>query len=154
MRDRIRPTKEHDDVLNRLKTEGLFTTRQKAMMFAAGLGFAAEKSDIIEPFEGIGEGIPLSVFERAGDDAFIDAMAVTQAKDLHILKPGDEDKRFEIFEHYARKGLDLISKTCFAAGQEPVQAILNLIDRYADTNPGESKSNSLDGTLKELARLI
>ena len=39
MRDRIRPANEHNDLLNQLREDGIFATRQKAMMFAAALGY-------------------------------------------------------------------------------------------------------------------
>ena len=42
MRDRIRPPKELEDVLDQLKKDEIFDTKQKAMMFAAALGYASQ----------------------------------------------------------------------------------------------------------------
>ena len=39
MRDRIRPPKDLEEILDKLKDDKVFDTKQKGMMFAAAVGF-------------------------------------------------------------------------------------------------------------------
>lgn len=154
MRDRIRPSKNHDDLLNQLRDSGLFETRQKAMMFAASLGYILRGTEPVSPLEGFGEGIPLSVFQRALDEPFVDAMAVTKAGTLDVLRKEEADHRFEAFEHFAAIGLNEIQKACYGKGLDPLDGLLELIDDHVDSATNVDKLPGLAGTLKELSRLI
>ena len=93
----------HAVFLNRLTEElGLFETKQKALMFAAALGAHEGKR---KELSSRGEGIRLSIFEKAVDDTFIDALAVAETGDLHVLHPKRTAERIAIFEECACAGL-------------------------------------------------
>jgi dnd system-associated protein 4 len=154
MRDRIRPASEHNDLLNQLREDGIFATRQKAMMFAAALGYRLASSDPVEPLTGFGEGIPLKVFENAVDDRFIDALAVTIENDLQVLDDKAGDHRLDIFEHFARIGLDRIALACYQPGKDPLQGILDLIDQYQDMETPPDQLPGLAVTAKKLGQIM
>jgi dnd system-associated protein 4 len=136
MRDRIRPPAElEESVLDRLKNDGIFETKQKGMMFAGALGEylggPKENSESDRP----GEGIRMEYFERARDDAFIDAMAVARRGDLHILAADSAEERIEIFERNAAIGLAEMKRVCYDGGDRPLEGILGLIDRVLNAPP-------------------
>lgn len=154
MRDRIRPSKEHDELLNQLRQDDIFATRQKAIMFAASLGYAIHCDESIETLEGFGEGIPLSVFSRAVDDGFIDALAVTVDGTLQVLTDECGDRRLDIFEHFARLGLERIRKACYEGGKDPLQGILDLIDQYRSSTFQHDALPGLEVSLRKLGQIM
>ena len=154
MRDRLRPPKEYDDILNKLKEDGVFATRQKAIMFAASLGFKLEPDSEVQPLEGYGEGIPISIFSRATDSNFIDALAVTKVNSLQVLQPEKGDERLEVFEHFARIGLERINKSCYQGGAAPLQGILDLIDQFQDSSESSDKLPGLESSAQKLGRMM
>jgi dnd system-associated protein 4 len=154
VRDRIRPSKEHDELLNQLREEGIFATRQKAIMFAASLGYTISIDEKIESLEGVGEGIPYQIFERASDTGFIDALAVTFEDSLQVLSEDSGNRRFEIFEHFARIGLDKIQKYCFESGRDAFLGILDLIDQYHKDSASPETLPGLEVSLKKLGKLF
>lgn len=104
---RIYPPRELEDTLNQLVNPingepAPFLTKQKAMMFAAALGFHRNRS---EPFKSKAEGIRMDIFQRPQDDYIIHLLAVAKVRDLGILAPDREDERITIFEEYAHGGL-------------------------------------------------
>ena len=154
MRDRVRPPKEFDDILNKLREDGVFTTRQKALMFAASLGFKMDPQSDVNPLDGYGEGIPLSIFHRATDSNFIDALAVTKENSLQVLQPEQGDDRLEIFEHFARIGLERINKACYQGGVDPLQGILDLIDQFQDQSDAKDKLPGLESSAQKLGKIM
>jgi len=143
MRDRIRPPREFENVLDRLKDdEGIFETKQKAIMFAAAVGYALYKETISTTnVDSFGEGIRLEYFRSPQDDGFIDALAVAHAGDLNILDPERQEERLELFERCSLLGLREMQKQCFDdRPSDPILGILALIDRMQ-----KSPSSDLPG---------
>ena len=71
-------------------------------MFAAALGYQVERRG---SFASADEPIRWAIFERAGDDLFLSALAVAETDGLEILNgTGDEDYQV-VFEEYANGGL-------------------------------------------------
>ncbi len=105
---RICPPKEYQEFLTTLVSESLiFETKQKALMFAAALGaFRGEREELVSR----GEGIRMDIFQRAGDDTFIDALAVAVTNDLKVLASDRVDERITIFEESAAVGLKEMQK--------------------------------------------
>lgn len=141
MRDRVKPPRlPEDDVLERLKEDGVFETKQKGMMFAAAVGFALRRKEVEgAEFELFGEPIRISVF--AEDEGFIDALAVATKGDLAIMAPGRQPERVDLFERYAFLGLKDLKRACYDERPEyPLNGILNLLDQIqragADDLPG------------------
>jgi dnd system-associated protein 4 len=80
----------------------LFRTKQKLLMFAAALGWRDQKR---LPLARRGDGIRYDVFEKALDDAFVDALAVAATDDLKVLSDARSEERLRIFEEFAHAGL-------------------------------------------------
>jgi dnd system-associated protein 4 len=154
MRDRVRPPQELEPVLDQLKADGVFETKQKGMMFAAALGYhlrGADVSDVeIDPF---GEGIRLDYFKTPDDDGFIDALAVTAANDLNAVHPDEQSERVETFEKYALVGLREMKRACYDARPEnPLDGILTLMD--AMSAPANDELPGLDATARQVNELL
>lgn len=107
MRDRVRPPKDLESILDLLKEKKVFGTKQKGMMFAAAIGYATDR---YEKPDAYGEGIKLEYFERGADEGFIDALAVAHIDSLDILADDHREERLNIFESYAAGGLAEISR--------------------------------------------
>lgn len=127
MKDRIRPPKELEFVLDRLKEDGIIQTKQKGMMLAAAIGYAAGEKGGRE-LDSAGEGIRIEYFERPVDDSYIDALAVADTGDLRVLGPERIEERIEIFERYAHVGLVKIKEACYDRSREPLDALLALLE--------------------------
>ena len=132
MRDRIRPPKDLEKVLDRLKDDDrIFETKQKGMMFAAALGYSLfkEKVDSSE-IESYGEGIKMMYFQKPQDEGFIDALSVAKSNDLKSLDPEMQEERVNLFERCALLGLQEMQKHCYDnRPADPILGILTLIDR-------------------------
>jgi dnd system-associated protein 4 len=127
-----------EDFLNRI-TEPLpgtdfpiFETKQKALMFAASLGFA-RKTRI--PVENRGVGIRFEVFQTDMDDAYLDAIAVAEKGDLRILAAEHYGERIQVFEEYAHAGLLEMNRVCFDIPGDPLESLIRLV---ADHRAGEN----------------
>ncbi len=127
MNDRITPPADLEQVLDKLRADGIFETKQKAMMFAAAVG-RAMKRDVKDRGKQ-GEGIRMEYFERARDAAFIDALGVTASTDLAALDSSRDEERVETFEKYAAGGMRELQRACYEGGLKPLEGILALIDK-------------------------
>jgi len=131
MKDRIRPPKGLENVLDQLKDEaGIFETKQKGLMFAAAIGFALHRDKIESTsLDSFGEGIRLQYFSSQQDEGFIDAIAVAHEGKLEILDPEKQPARIELFERCALLGLEEMQKHCFDSRlDDPLLGLLSLID--------------------------
>lgn len=140
MKRRIYPPKNLEDVLEKLTSVGpstpvqIFSTKQKALMYAAALGyFRNERTKL----ESRGEGIRYDIFQKALDDGFIDALAIAEKTDLEILSEERENERAEIFEEYAYTGLIEMEKVCFEKEGDPLENLIRLADEGRSTEGTE-----------------
>jgi dnd system-associated protein 4 len=100
----------------------LFDTKQKALMFAAALGFhMARKAPLAARDQSTA--IRFDIFEKALDDGFVAALAVSACGELGVLAEAREDEFAQIFEECANAGLmELKSKVL---GQvDPLHALI------------------------------
>ena len=106
MRDRIRPPKDLEEVLDRLKDDDrIFETKQKGMMFVAALGYSLFKDKVdSSEIESYGEGIKMMYFQKPQDEGFIDALSVAKSTDLKSLDPEMQEERVDLFERCAFLG--------------------------------------------------
>src|SRR4051812_8734057 len=111
MKGRIAPPKALEDDLDKLVVadpqgeHALFETKQKALMFAAALARWRDREPV--QVERKGTAIRYDIFERALDDGFIDALAISAKDgDLKVLASERDDDRITIFEQYAQSGLE------------------------------------------------
>ena len=156
MRERIRPPKDLEPVLDELKESGVIETKQKGMMLAAGLGYAL-KSDLEHhlPPERYGEGIRLEYFQRVQDDGFIDALAVAAKESLEVLSAENNDDRLNIFEGYANTGLWELKRRMDAVrnktGTDFLDVVIDILDDMGRGGEGESAT---DAKVRRLEGLV
>lgn len=151
MERRVAPpgTPELEETLDALVGEGastraIFRSKQKALMFAAALGWHGQNP---VPLEKRGEPIRFSVFQSALDDDFVSSLAVAQTGDLKILSDEREDERIKIFEDYAHAGL-LELKRILARPGDPLDQLLALVMDVKEAPAGPT------GPAADLARLL
>lgn len=139
MRDRIRPPKDLEDVLDKLKDDKVFDTKQKGMMFAAALGYClhSDKVDSTE-IDQLGEGIRMEYFDSQDDVGFIDALAVATRKELNVVANDRQEERVELFQKYAYLGLKEMKRACYDEKPEyPLFGILKLLDQLDKPEDGD-----------------
>lgn len=149
---RIAPPRDFEAVLERLcedgpTGDGIFGTKQKALMFAAALGFHLKRR---MPIERKGQGIRFDVFQRDVDDPFIDILAVCEVGDLHVLAPDRIEERITIFEEYAHGGIVELQRVCFDEPGDPLDAVVRLVQEGAD--PGDETLPNVDPAVLDLLR--
>jgi dnd system-associated protein 4 len=147
MRDRIRPPKDLEDVLEKLKDDKVFETKQKGMMFAAAIGYCLhpDKANAVD-IEQLGEGIRIEYFDSQDDVGFIDALAVANRKELGVVSHERQEERIELFQKYAYLGLKEMNRACYIEKPEyPLYGILALLDQL--DKPEDGHLPGLEGLL-------
>jgi dnd system-associated protein 4 len=126
----VRPPKDLEAVLDQLKADGVFETKQKGMMFASAVGYVLHRQEVSSvQIEQFGEGIRLDYFRSPDDEGFIDALSVATTGDLAVMDPERHSERIELFEKYALLGLRHLKKACYDERPEfPLNGILALMD--------------------------
>ncbi len=131
---RIRPPKEYEKLIDKLVEGGVFESKQAVMMFAAALGkrFNGRK-EIGQP----GDGIRWHIFEKAGDDAFVNALALAESNDINILDPerGDGEDVQLVFEEYAAGGFEYLKPHVTEAPGDWLENALSIIQEYRGAHP-------------------
>ena len=146
MERRISPPRDYEGVLEQLVDSGLFETKQKALMFAAGLGSQRKKRT---PIERRGVAIRYDVFANELDDGYINALAVAEAQDLQLLAQDRSEERIGIFEEYAHTGLVEMGRRLLQPG-DPLDELLRLA--YDAAHGSDSEVDGIDpDVLKDLA---
>lgn len=145
---RISPPKDLEDLLDRLTEPPatglppLFLSKQKALIFAAALGYALRQR---LPLERKGTAIRMDVFEKALDDGYVNALAVAETKNLQALAVEREDERATIFEEYAHRGLVEIKRRCFDVPGDPLLLLIGMTDEA--THPSAVDVPGIDPSL-------
>lgn len=139
MRDRIRPPKGLEEVLDKLKDDKVFETKQKGMMFAAAVGFCLHREEVnTTEIEQLGEGIRLEYFESQDDVGFIDALAVATRNELSVVASERQEERVDLFQKYAYLGLKEMKRACYDEKPEyPLYGVLKLIDQLDKPESGD-----------------
>lgn len=153
MERRIAPPKDYEALLDRLTeplyTDGptLFGSKQKALMFAAALGYSLSRR---QKLERKGTAIRFDIFENALDDGFVSALAISETKGLQVLGTKEDDTRATIFEEYAHAGLEEIQRRCFITPGDPLQVLIGLTEDAL--HPADVEIPGIDpNLLKDLA---
>ena len=129
---RIYPPKDYEKTLEALTVQ-IFRTKQKALMFAAALGF--HRGEALSMGQR-GTDIRYDVFERAMDDGFIDALAVARTGDLKILAEDRLDERVTIFEEFAHAGLRELDRI-WNLPSSPLEEIIELTQGARHPKPSD-----------------
>ncbi len=147
---RIRPPKEYEKLIDKLVDGGLFETKQAAMMFAAALGkrFTGRK-----PLGPPGEGIRWHIFEKAGDEAFVNSLALAEKEDINVLDPevGEGEAVQTIFEEYAAGGFEYLKQYVMDAPGDLLENALAIVQQFQMANqPSPPGLEGLDSSTLEL----
>jgi dnd system-associated protein 4 len=119
-------TKLLDDLVSHVPGEdyALFETKQKALMFAAAIGYQAGRRT--PGNRDASAAIRFDIFEKALDDAFVYCVGVAETETLQILGEGRADELATMFEEYANTGLAEIQKRVI--GQpNPLDALVDMM---------------------------
>ncbi len=149
---RIAPPSDYDELLDRLSEPhpggqvAVFQTRQKAMMFAAALGYHMGERT---PLARKGSAIRFDIFEKALDDGFANALAVAETGELEVLAPERAEERAMIFEEYAHTGLRELERRCYEDEGDPLQVLVRMAESAQASDAGESTGLTAN-VLKEL----
>jgi dnd system-associated protein 4 len=146
MERRIAPPRDFEDVLDQLIDTGLFETKQKALMFAAGLGHHLKKRS---PIDRRGVAIRYDIFTNVLDDGYINALAVADEQDLKLLANERVEEKITIFEEYAHSGLAEMKRRLLQPG-DALDTLLKLA--YDAVHSGGSEVAGIDpDVLRDLA---
>jgi dnd system-associated protein 4 len=126
---RVRRPKEHDDLLDILKKEKIFSSNKNALVFAASLGFKKQQR---QPFADSSEPIMLRIFDDNTDIPFIYSLALAETNDISMMTKNKFREAVQIFEEYANGGLSYIRSVL-----DPATALVSLeaiISEFEETN--------------------
>lgn len=126
--------------MDRLTEAGPFQTKQKALSFAAALGFHARRR---EGFASADEPIRWDVFERAGDDPFLPALAVAASGGLAVLTGASGDDPVSVFEEYANGGLSELEERVLSSPTDVLDEILRML--VSARHGGAASPEGLEG---------
>ena len=150
--DRVFTSKEKTDLFLKLsktkqKTQdGIFDNNKDLFLFAASLGYKDQKR---RPLLKRDNEIPLSVFQKSRNNLdFIDLIALGDTKDVYILDWDDEkivDKKLNIIEEYANRGLEIIEEQLFKNNTDIYDNLLQLVNSELSEDNVNEDISSLEG---------
>ncbi|MGF1694788.1 DNA phosphorothioation-associated protein 4 [Vibrio lamellibrachiae] len=128
---RIRRPKEHDDLLELLKKEKIFSSNKNALVFAASLGFKKQQR---RSFDETSEPIMLRIFDDNTDIPFIYALALAETDDISMMTKAKFKEAVKIFEEYANGGLSYIKSVV-----DPETALVSIEAIIAESEQSEAE---------------
>ncbi|MGN2613456.1 DNA phosphorothioation-associated protein 4 [Aliivibrio fischeri] len=126
---RVRRPKEHDELLELLKKEKIFSSNKNTLVFAASLGFKKQQR---QEFKESSEPIMLRIFDDNTDIPFIYSLALAETNDITMMTKSRFKEAVTIFEEYANGGLSYIKSVL-----EPTAALASLETIIAESEPDE-----------------
>ena len=146
---RISPPKEYEKIIDKLVDNGVFETKQATMMFAAALG---KRFTGRQPRGSPGDGIRWYIFEKAGDEAFVNSLAIAEKGDIKVLDPelGDGEDVQAIFEEYAAGGFQYLKQHVIDAPGDLLELRSALSSRSSGAAAEPSELEGLDSCTLEL----
>lgn len=135
---RIRRPKQHDDLLEALKKEKIFSSNKNALVFAASLGFKKQQR---YAFDESSEPIMLRIFDDNTDIPFIYSLALAETNDISMMTKTRFKEAVEIFEEYANGGLSYMKSMLDpAATLVGIEAIIAECDVEIEPADGAGES--------------
>jgi dnd system-associated protein 4 len=128
---RIRRPKEHDDLLDTLKKEKIFSSNKNALVFAASLGFKKQQR---QSFEESSEPIMLRIFDDNTDIPFIYSLALAETNDISMMTKTKFKDAVLIFEEYANGGLAYMKSLL-----DPVATLASIEAIIAESDEGNTE---------------
>jgi len=147
---RISPPKENEKLIDKLVDNGVFELKQAVMMFAAALGkrFTGQK-----PRGSPGDAIRWYIFDKAGDEAFVNSLALAEKNDIKVLDPdvGEGEDVQTIFEEYAAGGFQYLKQHVMDAPGDLLENALAIVQQYRlAEQPSPPGLEGLDSSALEL----
>ncbi len=106
----------------------VFESKQKALMFAAGLGhYRSQRKPLAS--RDAGGAIRFELFQRAVDEGFIYAVGVAEHGDLKALDDKASEAMASCFEEYANAGLWDLATRLDNSPDDTLDAVVELIMR-------------------------
>jgi dnd system-associated protein 4 len=133
---RIRRSKEHDDLLEILKKDKIFSSFKNTLVFAASVGFKKQQR---QSFEESSEPIMLRIFDDNTDIPFIYALALAETDDISLMTKNRFKDAVLIFEEYANGGLSYIKSVL-----DPATALVSIEAIIAETDESNT-ANMFEG---------
>jgi dnd system-associated protein 4 len=133
---RIRRPKEHDDLLEILKKDKIFSSFKNTLVFAASVGFKKQQR---QSFEESSEPIMLRIFDDNTDIPFIYALALAETDDISLMTKNRFKDAVLIFEEYANGGLSYIKSVL-----DPATALVSIEAIIAETDESNT-ANMFEG---------
>lgn len=126
------------------ETYPLFVTKQKALMFAAAIGFHLKRRSPVLNRD-VSTAIRFDIFEKNLDDGFVACLGVASGNDLGVLSDQREDELANLFEEYASAGLAELQAKVWGR-PEPLQALIALMGE-ARHPPADANLEGLDPSI-------
>jgi dnd system-associated protein 4 len=128
----------------------LFDTKQKAMMFAAAVGYHLQRRLPLVSRDA-SSAIRFDIFEKNLDDGFVACVAIATKGELGVLAANREDELGVVFEEFANAGLAELQLRV-RGKPEPLQALITLMldARFPEIEEGLEGMDA--GVLADLLR--
>ena len=138
MRDRIRPPKDLEEILDKLKEDKVFETKQKGMMFAAAVGYCLHR-DKVDTTEIDRLAKPSGWNTSRARRRRVHRRARRHhPEDLGVVANERQQERIELFQRYALFGLKELKRACYDEKPEyPLYGVLKLIDQLDRPEKGD-----------------
>ena len=143
---RVRRPERHEVLIQTLLTEARFPAMRDVLLFAAALGYSANRR---AAFEKSGEPIRYEILvNEAQADPFISMLAaVTKPDDPEILDASRLGERIAIFEEYANGGLEYLQEQ-INTQRKPYDVIVKSLTVDALTDAGGIEGASVQELLE------
>lgn len=143
---RVRRPQRHEVLIKELLEEARFPAMRDVLLFAAALGYSANRR---VSFEKSGEPIRYEILvNEAQADAFVSMLAaVTMRDDPEILDAARLGERIAIFEEYANGGLELLQEK-INIERKPYDVIVKSLTVEALTDAGGIEGASVEDLLE------
>lgn len=126
--------------------EPIFSTYKDLVLFAACIGYKEDKRKPLSSTTGEGE-IHWEVFEKnITDVAMVNAIALSETKDLNVLLDTEEafDKKITILEEYANGGIEILKEKILALPGESIDNLINYIFKQLKEKKDEGILEKID----------
>ena len=148
---RVRAPKRIRSINGFYGDDGIFETKQKALMFCAAVGVHIDER---EPLTAPDSGIRWGTFSSRGDDYFLQALGLYENEGLEILAGEDEDGEtyVQIFEEYANAGLKYIEDRVVNTSTGLFEGLIDLMTEARKSN--EKPPSGLEGASRDALEAI
>ena len=160
MRDRVFASKDKADLFIKLSRtrqkdsdSWLFDNNKDLFLFALAIGWKHNKR---HPLEKRDTEIPLSVFQKSGDNVdYIDLVALGATEDVYILDWDDEERvehKLTIVEEYANGGLSYLNDKLLNNSSGIYDNLLQLLD--SELGSGEKDIDDFPDDLDDIVSFM